>query len=227
MSPCLATSYSSIPQRSSPIWKTWPVSPGGSRWSSGTPTSTTKVPPGSRCTAAFRKRDLRLLCRQVPDRVVDEVDEGERAIHTGRREVADRHRDRRPASPAAVRPSPPTCRCRAPARRVARVEGRPVRYRSRTPERTRCRRAPPRSRRPAPIPQRRTSPRNPRRTSRQRPRRSSRQHPSGNLRAPRCGRLWRPSPSSDRAGDLLAVHGISGRGGPGGVCLDAEGLGAP
>jgi hypothetical protein len=76
------------------MWKTWPVSPGGSRRSSGTPTSITKQPPGWRCAAALRKHATCALLRgQVPDRVEDEIDEGERTIHSSRREVADRHVD--------------------------------------------------------------------------------------------------------------------------------------
>ena len=43
------------PVRLGSTWKARIVSPGGSRCSSGTPTSMTKQPPGSRCAATFRK----------------------------------------------------------------------------------------------------------------------------------------------------------------------------
>lgn len=61
-SPWTATSYSSRPQRLSPTWKAWMVSPGGSRRSAGTATSTTKHPPGSRCAATFRKQATCAAC---------------------------------------------------------------------------------------------------------------------------------------------------------------------
>ena len=83
--------------------------PGGSLRRSGTPTSMTKQPPGSRCARDVAEaRDLRVLGGQVHDRVEDQVDDGERPVHPGGREVADRHADarRRPAWRAAGPPSP-------------------------------------------------------------------------------------------------------------------------
>ena len=51
-----------MPQWSSLASKTWNVSPGGSRRSSGTPTSITKQPPGSRCAATLRKHATCAAC---------------------------------------------------------------------------------------------------------------------------------------------------------------------
>ena len=62
MRPCLATSYSSNPHLVSLTWKARTVSPGGSRWRSGTPTSITKQPPGSRCAATLRKHATCSAC---------------------------------------------------------------------------------------------------------------------------------------------------------------------
>ena len=71
------------------------VSPGGSRWSWGTPTSTTKHPPGSEVRGGVLEAgDLIVLRGQVVDRVVDQVGERELARHLGGGEVAERDLDR-------------------------------------------------------------------------------------------------------------------------------------
>ena len=89
---CVAASYSSTPTCVSLRSKTLTGRP------SGMPTSTTKQPPGSRCAAALAKHaDLRVLRRQVADRVEDEVDERERPVDARGREVADRDRQLRAA----------------------------------------------------------------------------------------------------------------------------------
>src|SRR5262249_58296184 len=49
------------------------------------------------CGGVLEARDLRLLGRQVHDRVEDEVDERERPVDARRPELADRHRDLRAA----------------------------------------------------------------------------------------------------------------------------------
>src|SRR5207302_5699681 len=53
----------------------------------GTPTSTTKQPPGSRCAAAFANVDLSLLRGLVADRVEDDVHERESPVDARRRVV--------------------------------------------------------------------------------------------------------------------------------------------
>src|SRR5438128_11928454 len=70
------------------------VSPGGSRWSSGTPTSMTKHPPGSRWAAALRKHPTCASC-VVRFMVVlkDQVREAKRAVDGRSREVAERNAD--------------------------------------------------------------------------------------------------------------------------------------
>ena len=112
-------------------------------------------------------RDLVGLRRQVHDRVEHEVDERERPVDRGRREVADRHVDRvaaglgRQSGP----PSPSRARSPAPGPRAQRAAARCGRSRSRT-------RAPAR-RRPAPRGHRPSDRRPPAQIGRQRPRRTS------------------------------------------------------
>ena len=92
--PGATTSYSSKPSRVGVTVNGRIVSPAGSRCRSGSITSITKHPPGSRCAAAFSEaRDLRVLRGQVHDRVEDEVGDREAALDRGRREIADRDAD--------------------------------------------------------------------------------------------------------------------------------------
>ena len=122
-------------------------------------------------------RDLRLLRRQVHDRVVDEIDERERPVHPRRREVADRHAD---VVAARLRAQPRDHRLREvdPVHRHAALrqrEGDPARPDRRTRARVRRRRARPGNRRPDRRRAGRTPPPSRRRTSR---RRGSSKYPS-------------------------------------------------
>ena len=94
MSPCVATSYSSMPQLVSLTWKARMVSPGGSRRRLGDADLDDEAAAGLEVRRDVAEaRDLRRLRRQVHDRVEDQVRDGERPVDRRRREVADRDAD--------------------------------------------------------------------------------------------------------------------------------------
>ena len=109
-----------------------PSRPAGRRCRSGTKTSTTNRPPGRQVRRRVGEAgDLGLLRGQVGQRVEHHEDHGELAGDARGGDVADGQpaRPRRPAWPAAGRPSPSTGRCRARARRGPRAAGRSGRCR--------------------------------------------------------------------------------------------------
>ena len=175
---CVSKSYSSTPTcvslRSNTVER---------RALFGTPTSTTKQPPGSRCAAAFAKHaTCAVLRRDVVDRVEDDVDERERPVDPRRRQVADRDRDLVAASSAAARPCPARGRCRATRTPRAASGTRDPAGADRELERAAARRAARGSRRPA----RPASPR--RRRRRSAPRRRLRTSPSAAAASPKGDR---------------------------------------